>query len=58
MGKMGWKSITGAVLVGLGYACKAFTGFLPELEKVGDGLVALGVLIGGYGFRSAISKIK
>jgi hypothetical protein len=53
---LGWKTITGAILVGLGYAAKTLVGVLPELEQVGDGLIALGAVIGGIGVRVAIKK--
>lgn len=53
---LGWKTITGAVMMGLGYACKAMASAVPALDVVGDALVAIGVALGGIGIRSAIAK--
>ena len=53
---MGWKTVTGAILVGLGYAAKMLSSVIPELDQVGDGLIALGAIIGGIGVRAAIAK--
>ena len=56
MGNLGWKTITGALLIGLGYAAKALVGIEPALDQVGDALIALGAVLGGIGLRSAIAK--
>lgn len=53
---MGWKTITGAVIMGLGYACKALAGTVPALDAVGDALIAVGVALAGIGARAAIKK--
>jgi hypothetical protein len=55
---MGWKTITGAVLMGLGYAAKALASTVPALDVVGDALIAIGVALGGIGVRAAIAKSK
>ncbi|MCF8142737.1 MAG: hypothetical protein K9N21_02330 [Deltaproteobacteria bacterium] len=56
---LGWKSIAGAVTAGLGFAAKALSYFAaePSLDAIGDGIIALGAMIGGYGFRKAIGEI-
>jgi orotate phosphoribosyltransferase-like protein len=54
--KMGWKTITGAVIMGLGYAAKALASVYPPLDVVGDALIAVGVALGGIGVRAAIAK--
>jgi hypothetical protein len=56
MKTMGWKTITGAVLVGLGYAAKSLMSFEPALDQVGDAFIALGAVLGGVGIRAAIAK--
>ena len=56
MGNLGWKTISGAVLIGLGYACKSLVGLEASLDQVGDALIALGAVLGGVGIRSAIAK--
>ena len=33
---LGWKTITGAILVGLGYAAKALVGVLPEVKELDE----------------------
>jgi hypothetical protein len=53
---MGWKTITGAIIMGLGYAAKALSSLVPALDIVGDALIAIGVALGGIGVRAAISK--
>jgi len=54
---MGWKTIAGAVLMGLGYAAKALASTItPELDSVGDALIAVGIALGGIGVRMAISN--
>lgn len=53
---VGWKSITGALLIGLGYAAKALSSIEPTLDQIGDGLIAIGAGLAGIGFRSAINK--
>ena len=53
---MGWKTITGSVLIGLGFACKALAGLLPTLDAIGDGFIALGSALGGIGLRAAVKK--
>lgn len=54
--KLGWKTITGSILVGLGFAAKALSFIEPSLDGVGDGLIALGAIVGGVGVRAAIDK--
>ncbi|MDD4986498.1 MAG: hypothetical protein PHQ43_12110 [Dehalococcoidales bacterium] len=54
--RMGWKTITGAILVGLGYAAKALAAMEPTLDPIGDGLIAVGAMLGGVGLRAAIAK--
>ncbi len=56
MGNMGWKTITGALLVGLGYAAKALVSFEASFDQIGDGLIAAGAVLGGVGLRAAIAK--
>jgi hypothetical protein len=56
--QLGWRSITGSVIVGIGYALKALSSFYPDLDKFGDALISIGVMLGGYGFRKAISDKK
>ena len=53
---MGWKTITGAIVMGVGYACKALAGVVPALGEIGDALVAIGIALGGIGVRAAIAK--
>jgi len=54
---MGWKTITGSIIIGLGYACKAFASSVnPILDQIGDALIAIGVALGGIGLRAAIAK--
>jgi hypothetical protein len=55
--KLGWKTITGAILVGLGYAAKALVNLEPALDQIGDGLVALGAMIGGIGVAHKFKKM-
>lgn len=61
-GKSGWKGITGSVLFGLGFACKAAAYFFPNfaegLNAIGDTLIAIGGSLGGIGVRMAIEKNK
>jgi len=54
---LGWKTITGAVVMGLGFACKALSTVIPALDAIGDALIAIGVALGGIGVRAAIGKI-
>lgn len=54
---MGWKTITGAILMGLGYAAKALASTVnPAFEPIGDALIAIGIALGGIGVRLAISN--
>jgi hypothetical protein len=53
---MGWKTITGAIIMGLGYASKALAGIDPMFEIIGDALIAIGIALGGIGVRAAIAK--
>ena len=53
---MGWKTITGAVIMGLGYALKAFATVNPICDQIGDALIAIGVALAGIGARLAIKK--
>jgi hypothetical protein len=54
---LGWKTITGAFLIGLGYACKAVSSINPILDTAGDALIAIGFPLMGVGGRVAIAKI-
>lgn len=53
---MGWKTITGAVIMGLGYACKAMVAVNPIFDTIGDAMIAVGVALAGIGARMAIAK--
>ena len=55
---MGWKSVTGSVIFGIGFILKALSGVLgnPDLDKLGDFLIGIGGTLGGIGFRAAIKK--
>ena len=57
---LGWKTITGSILAGLGFAAKALSAISGELtlSPVGDCLLGLGVMFGGIGVRDAIRKIQ
>jgi len=55
--KFGWKTITGVVVMGLGYACKAAAAINPVLDTVGDALIAIGVALAGIGARMAIANV-
>ena len=57
MSNMGWKAVSGAILIGLGYAAKSLIGIEPALDQVGDALIALGAVLGGIGLRAAIAKV-
>jgi len=54
--RMGWKTITGAVIMGLGYACKALATVNPIFDTIGDALIAVGITLSGVGIRSAIAN--
>ena len=56
MQNMGYKTIVGSILIGLGYAAKALVSFDPAMDQIGDGLIAVGAVLGGVGLRSAIAK--
>lgn len=60
MKKKSWKTVTGSLLFGLGFAAKALATVIaePSLDPVGDGLIAFGGMIGGIGVRDAIRKLK
>jgi len=57
---LGWKSITGSVIFGLGFLCKGAAFFFPAyavgLNSAGDALIALGGALGGIGLRLAIKN--
>ena len=53
---MGWKTVTGSILVGLGFACKALSTLAPFLDELGDAVIAIGSALGGIGLRAAIKK--
>ena len=53
---MGWKTIAGALIMGVGYACKALTAVDPIFDTIGDALIAVGVALAGIGARLAIAK--
>lgn len=48
---MGWKTILGAILTGLGVA--AAGGFTVESITAG-----IGIVLGGFGVRHAIAKVS
>jgi len=54
--KFGWKTISGAVIMGLGYACKAMIVVNPVFDVIGDAMIAVGVALAGIGARMAIAK--
>ena len=54
--KFGWKTISGAVVMGLGYACKAMVAVNPVFDIIGDAMIAVGVALAGIGVRMAIAK--
>ena len=56
MKDMGWKTLAGTVLVGIGYGLKSMFAADSVLVGIGEALVTVGVLLGGYGVRSAIQK--
>ena len=60
MKKKSWKTITGSILFGLGFAVRLFAGIInePSLEPIGEGLIGLGGMLGGIGVRDAIKKMK
>jgi len=53
---MGWMSITGAVISGLGFASKALSSFDPSFDVIGDGIVGIGAFISVTGLRRATKK--
>ena len=55
---MGWKTITGALLLGLGTALNALddAGVLVGGKAIAAGLQGIGSALGLYGLRSAIAK--
>jgi len=53
---MGWKTIAGAIIVGLGYAAKTLSYLDPMWDQIGDGLIGLGAVLGGIGIRAAVAK--
>ena len=55
---MGWKTVTGAVLLGLGTALKALdeAGVLVGGTAIAEGLMGIGTALGLFGLRSAIAK--
>ena len=58
--KLGWKTITAAILAGLGFGvqiCATIIGE-PSLDMVADGLWGLAVILGGVGVRHAIDKVR
>lgn len=57
--KLGWKTITGGILAGVGIAGKAVLPMVghPEFAPVADLVTAGGVSLGGYGLRQAIAKV-
>lgn len=56
MGKMGWKTITGALIAAFGYISQPqVLAVLPE--KVAGVVTALGGLLAALGLRHAIAKI-
>ena len=55
--KFGWKTITGALLYGLGVAGAPDALALIPTETAGI-LQAFGVVIGGVGVRHAIAKVE
>jgi hypothetical protein len=54
--KFGWKTISGAVIMGLGYACKALIVVDPIFAVIGDAMIAIGIALAGIGARMAIAK--
>ena len=54
--EMGWKTIAGSILIGLGYAAKSLASFEQSFDAIGDGIIALGAMLGGIGLRAAIAK--
>jgi len=58
--KLGWKTIAGAVLAGLGFGVEIAAALLaePSLHMVADGMFGLAAIIGGVGIRHAIEKRK
>ena len=56
MQNMGYKTIVGSILIGLGYAAKALVSIEATMDQIGDGLIAVGAVLGGVGLRSAIAK--
>jgi uncharacterized membrane protein YedE/YeeE len=53
---MGWRSVTGSAIFGLGWVLKSLSSIWPELNAIGDILIGIGAALGGYGFRKAIKK--
>lgn len=53
---MGWMSITGAIISGLGFAAKALSSFDPSFDVIGDGIVGIGAFISVTGLRRATKK--
>lgn len=55
MGGLGWKTVTGAVFVGVGQALAK----LPDpLGTVGNVMLIVGPILFGVGVRSAINKVN
>jgi len=50
---VGWKTITGSVLIAAAVLIK---GFFPEYSEIATALEAVGIGLGGIGVRTAISK--
>lgn len=55
---MGWMSVVGSIIFGLGFLCKAASGYFvfPELDQLGDLLISIGGSLGGIGIRRAIKN--
>ena len=59
MKNLGWRTICGAVVAGLGFLVKGVAGAVPELADLaplGDALIGVGLPLAGIGVRAAIAK--
>lgn len=61
MKNIGWKTISGALLVGLGYAVQGFAASDSEyapLQSLADALFAVGYPLAGFGVAHKLARVE